>query len=123
MFICCTARMSAQQQFNCYHIQEFIWNPNTNLNDTPVERTDQSKFKIDKEKKSLTQTFEDGISTSTNIKSYSYDEAKSVATFSVVSPSNGYTYVYRINSHSQVIEVSLSNSGKETLLKKYLYKN
>ncbi|MES2515248.1 MAG: hypothetical protein V4580_13940 [Bacteroidota bacterium] len=123
LLICCTAKMNAQQQFNCYHIQEFIWNANTNLYDTPIERADQSKFKIDKEKKFLVQTFEDGVSTSHAIKSYSYDDSKNIATLSIISPSNGYTYIYRINSNSLVIEVSLANSGKESLLKKYLYKN
>jgi hypothetical protein len=123
LFICLMVKMNAQQQFNCYHIQEFVWNPNTNLHDTPIERTDQSKFQIDKDKNSLTQMFEDGTSTQTPIKSYSHDDAKSISTFQIISPSNGYTYIYRINSNSQVIEVSLAISGKETLLKKYLYKD
>ncbi|MES2760744.1 MAG: hypothetical protein V4677_01005 [Bacteroidota bacterium] len=116
-------QIKAQQLFNCYHVQEFVWNPNTNLYDTPIERADQSKFKIDKENKTLTQIFEDDNSTSTSIKSYSYDEVKSVSTLAVISPSNGYTYTYRINSKSHIIEVSFSNSGKETILKKYLYKD
>jgi hypothetical protein len=123
LFICFIAKMNAQQQFNCYHIQEFLWNSNTSAYDTPVKRADKSKFIIDKDKKSLNTLFEDGTSTSTPIKSYSYDDAKSVSTIHIISPSNGYQYIYRINSSSQVIEVSLANAGTETLLKKYLYKD
>ena len=114
---------NAQQQFNCYQVQEFRWNSTTNLNDKPVEHQDKSKFTITKDKKYLIQLFDDGTSIQTPIKSNTNDVAKGICTYQVISPSNGYTYNYRINSNSQVIEISMENSGKETLLKKYLYKD
>lgn len=115
--------MNAQQQFKCYHLQEFRWNSETKKNDKNAERTDQSIFKIDVENKSLMQIFEDGTSLNHKIIFSSYDSEANAYTYKYISPSDGYSYVFKINSLSHSIDLSVERGGNETLLKKYLYKN
>jgi hypothetical protein len=111
----------AQKQYDCYHLQEFTFNSKTQAHDSPVEHPDFSKFVVDEQKMSLTQNYEDGTSTVLPIKSVNASDKKSTS-YQVVSPANGYTYVYRVNPSSTVIEVLLLQNNKETLLKKYLYR-
>jgi len=122
IFICTAISLSAQKQYRCYHVQEFMWNPKTGINDLPVERGEISVFKIDDAKKMLVQTFEDGNSLLSPIKTETTNASKN-AIYTVISPSNGYTYNYQVNTASHVIEVVLENGDKKTLLKKYLYKD
>lgn len=112
----------AQKQYDCYHIQEFMYNSKTQAYDLPVERSDFSKFTINEQSKSLTQHYEDGTSNVLPIRAISTDDKQSTS-YQVISPANGYTYVYRVVSASAVIEVRLVQNGKETLLKKYLYRS
>ena len=111
----------AQKQYDCYRLEEFTFNSKTQAHDIPVEHPDFSKFVVDEQKMSLTQNYEDGTSTVLPIRSVSTANPKSTS-YQVVSPANGYTYVYRVNSSSTVIEVLLLQNSKETLLKKYLYR-
>jgi len=113
--------MHAQKQYDCYRLQEFMFNDKTQAHDTPVEHPDFSKFVVDEQKMSLTQNYDDGTSTVLPIKSVSKADNKSVS-YQVVSPANGFTYVYRVNPSSTVIEVLILQNNKETLLKKYLYR-
>lgn len=113
--------MSAQKQYDCYHIQEFMFNSNTRAYDTPVEHSDFSKFIFDEQKMSLTQNYTDGTSTVLPIRSVKKADQKQVS-YEVVSPANGLTYVYRVNPSSTVIEVLMLQNNQETLLKKYLYR-
>lgn len=113
--------MHAQKQYECYRLQEFIFNSQTQAHDTPVEHPDFSKFVVDEQNMSLTQNYDDGTSTILPIKSVNSAGQKSVS-YQVVSPANGFTYVYRVTPSSTVIEVLLLQNNKETLLKKYLYR-
>jgi hypothetical protein len=113
--------MHAQKQYDCYRLQEFMFNAKTQAHDTPVEHPDFSKFVVDEQKMSLTQNYDDGTSTVLPIKSMNKADKQSVS-YQVVSPANGFTYVYRVNPSSTVIEVLILQNNKETLLKKYLYR-
>lgn len=110
--------LHAQKQYDCYRLQEFMFNTQTQAYDTPVEKADFSKFVFDEEKMTLTQQYQDGTSSAVPIKTAD----KSGLRYDVISPANGYLYVYRIKPNDNVIEVVLVQNKKETLLKKYLYK-
>ncbi len=123
LFACATTlgNLQAQKQYDCYRLQEFMFNSQTQAHDTPVEHADFSKFVVDEQKMSLTQNHDDGTSTVLPIKSVNTADKK-IISYQVLSPANGFTYVYRINSSSTVIEVLILQNNKETLLKKYLYR-
>ncbi len=115
--------LHAQKQYKCYHLQEFIWNSQTEKYDKSVEKNDQSIFNIDAVSKTLVQVFEDGSSITYNTVNDSFDKEKSIYTYKIISPSNGYRYTYNIISKSNIIEVLINQKGEDTLLKRYLFKN
>ena len=123
VFICSLSLAKAQQQFNCYHVQEFLWNSKTEAYDTPVEKSENTTFKIDVQKTQLVQVFHDETSSSLAIKSEYFDKDKNIQVYKVISPANGYTYLYRVNFNANVIEYLFQKDNTEILLKKYVFKN
>lgn len=123
LFICMmsTGTIHAQKQYDCYRIQEFTFNTGTQAYDKPAERADFSKFVINEQGKSLTQQYDDGTAATLTIKTVNSSDKNSTS-YEVISPADGYLYIYRISPSSQMIEVLLVQNNKETLLKKYLYK-
>lgn len=117
-----TGAMRAQKQFDCYRVQEFMFNSATQAYDKPSERADFSKFVFDEVAMLLTQQYTDGTSSATPIKAVT-GKVQGFASYEVISPANGYHYIYRIKPDANVIEVSLVQNNKETLLKKYLFRS
>ncbi|MDF2449763.1 MAG: hypothetical protein K0R26_2267 [Bacteroidota bacterium] len=123
LFTCTLTSVFSQQQFQCYHVQEFEWNPQTHLHDSPIEKNDASIFIFNEANKTIQQVFGDGSKAELTAQSVSHDGKTNTTSYKVKSPTNGLNYTYVINDKSSLIEVSLNETGKNTLLKKYLYKN
>lgn len=123
LFTCTLANAFAQKQYQCYHVQEFLWNPETQLHDSPIEKNDDSIFHFNDEKKTIQQVYEDGSTNDLMVQSIIKDEPTKTTTYHVKSPANGYNYAYKVNSKSSLIEISLIENNKQTVLKKYLFKN
>lgn len=123
LFTCTITSIFAQQQYHCYQLQEFLWNSKTQLHDIPTEKKDASVFHFNYEKNTIQQVYDDGSTNELIVKSIIKDDQSKTTTYQLKSPVNGYTYLYKINSKSSVIEVFLSENNKQTLLKKYLFKN
>lgn len=122
ILVCVITSTWAQKQYNCYYVQEFKWNPKTSLNDIEVKQNTITSFKIDEQKKTLTQVFEDSSFTSVPVTSQDYNKESGIIVYKTVSPTNGYVYLYRVHSKDLVLEVIQDQNGVSTLLKKYLYK-
>lgn len=123
LFTCTLFNVFAQKQYQCYHLQEFLWNTETQLHDSPVEKNDGSVFYFNDEKKTIQQVYEDGATNVLIVKSIIKDDQNKTTTYYVKSAVNGYNYLYQINSKASVIEISLNENNQQTILKKYLYKN
>lgn len=122
VFICTLTLAKAQQQFNCYHVQEFLWNSKTEAYDTPVEKSENTTFKIDVQKTQLVQVFQDETTSTFTIKSQAFDQSKNIQSYSVISPTNGLIYLYKIDFNAYIIEVRVQSNNQDILLKKYLFK-
>ncbi len=115
--------LHAQTNYNCYHLQEFLWNPKTQAYDIPVEKNDNSVFHFNEEKKTIQQVYDDGTTNTLVFKSVINDDLNKKTTYHVKSPVNGYNYLYKINFKSSLIEIYLNENNQQTILKKYLFKN
>jgi hypothetical protein len=122
IFTCSLSALFSQTQYQCYHLQEYLWNPETQLHDSPIEKNDGSVFHFNDEKKTIQQVYEDGSRSDFNIKSIIKDEKNKTTSYLVKSPVNGYNYLYTINFNSSLIEISLNEHNKHIILKKYLFK-
>lgn len=114
--------LDAQTNYNCYHLQEFLWNSKTQTYDIPVEKNDNSVFYFNNEKKTIQQVYDDGTSNTLVFKSVINDNLNKTITYHVKSPVNGYNYLYKINLKSLLIEIYLNENNQQTILKKYLFK-
>lgn len=115
--------LEAQTNYNCYHLQEFLWNSKTQAYDTPIENNNNSVFYFNNEKKTIQEVYEDGTSKTLVFKSVMNDDLNKTTTYHVKSPVNGYNYLYKINLKSSLIEIYLNENNQQTILKKYLFKN
>ena len=121
LFTCALAKMVAQKQYSCYRIQEFLWNEKTQKYDSLVGKADSSIFKFNDEKKTIQQVFADGSVSELVINSIKAENE--IVTYQVISPTNGYHYLYKIYIKSSLIEISLNENNQQIILKKYLFKN
>ncbi len=115
--------LDAQTNYNCYHLQEFLWNSKTQAYDVSVEKNDNSVFYFNNEKKTIQQVYDDGTTNTLVFKSAINDDLNKTTTYQVKSPVNGYNYLYKINLKSSLIEIYLNENNQQTILKKYLFKN
>lgn len=115
--------LDAQTNYNCYHLQEFLWNSKTQAYDVSVEKNDNSVFYFNNEKKTIQQVYDDGTTNTLVFKSFINDDLNKTTTYQVKSPVNGYNYLYKINLKSSLIEIYLNENNQQTILKKYLFKN
>lgn len=115
--------LDAQTNYNCYHLQEFLWNSKTQTYDVSVEKNDNSVFYFNNEKKTIQQVYDDGTTNTLVFKSVINDDLNKTTTYQVKSPVNGYNYLYKINLKSSLIEIYLNENNQQTILKKYLFKN
>ena len=123
LFIFIGINLNAQTTYNCYHLQEYLWNTETQVYDVPVEKNDNSIFYFDDEKKIIQQANKDGLTSRLIFNSITIDDLNKTTTYQVKSPANGYSYLYIINFKSSSIEIYLNKNNQPTLLKKYLFKN
>ena len=121
LFTCALAKMVAQKQYSCYRIQEFLWNEKPQKYDSLVGKSDSSVFKFNDEKKTIQQIFEDGSVSELIINSIKTETE--IVTYQIISPMNGYHYLYKIYIKPSLIEISLNENNQQIILKKYLFKN